>query len=326
MELIVGIDIGGTKIAVGVGNEMGQIFSRSRRATAECGDGDALLEAVCEMVDQSLEESGAPAPLTRIGLALPGPVDRERGYLIAALTLPGLNFRDVRAYFGERYRVPVALDNDANAAALGEAFYGAGIGAQVMVYFTVSTGVGAGIVVEGRLFRGAGGYAGEFGHQTVLPGGPACACGRHGCLEALVSGPAIERRARRMAEGHTESRMSGAADLSAVRVAALAAQGDTVAQQVWEETGYYLGIGVAHALAAVNPDVVVLGGGVIGAGELLLEPTRRAAEQHVPAYLYEDVRIEPADLGENVGVLGAMALALEADGIIPDVDTGGVRG
>src|SRR5439155_30839 len=133
----------------------GRLRARARWATSECGDGEALLAAVCRMVDRLLE-SQATAP-EAIGLALPGPVDRSRGCLVAALTLPELNFRDLRAYFERRYGVPVALDNDANAAALGEAFYGAGAGSRVMVYFTVSTGVGGAIVAAGRLFRGATG-------------------------------------------------------------------------------------------------------------------------------------------------------------------------
>jgi glucokinase len=322
MELIAGIDIGGTKIAVGVGTEVGAVLCRSRRATAECGDGDALLEAVSRMVEEALEESGAEGPLTRIGLALPGPVDRSRGCLVGSLTLPLLNFRDLREYFEERFDVPVALDNDANAAALGEAFFGAGQGAPVVAYFTVSTGVGGGIVSDGRLFRGARGFAGEFGHQTILPGGPRCLCGNYGCLEALVSGPAIERRARQAAASHPESRLASATDLSAANVAALAAAGDVIAQRIWDETGYYLGIGVAHAIAAVDPDIVVLGGGVTGAGALLLAPTQRSAERHLPAYLSAGIRIEIAHLEDNVGILGAVALALESAGIDPPGVTG----
>jgi glucokinase len=325
MELIAGIDIGGTKIAVGIGTEIGQVLCRSRRATADCGDGDALLEAVTAMVEATLEESRAAGPLTRIGLALPGPVDRSRGCLVGCLTLPLLNFRDLREYFEERFDVPVALDNDANAAALGESFFGAGKGAQSVVYFTISTGVGGGIVSDGRLFRGSRGYAGEFGHQTILPGGPSCACGKHGCLEALVSGPSIERRARRAGALHPESRLAASADFGAANVANLAAAGDHAAQCVWEETGYYLGIGVAHAIAAVDPEVVVLGGGVTGAGALLLAPTRRAAARHLPGYLSEGMRIELAQLESDVGILGGVALALEAEGLMP-LDTEDYRG
>jgi glucokinase len=318
MECIAGVDIGGTKVAIGVGNEMGQILSRSRRSTAECGDGDALLLAVCGMVDDLLEESGSAAPLTRIGLALPGPVDVGQGCLIGALTLPKLNFRDLRAFFEDRYQVPVTVDNDANAAALGEAYFGAGTGAQLMVYFTVSTGVGGGIVHEGRLFRGMSGVAGEFGHQTVLPGGPLCNCGKNGCLEALVSGPAIARRAKTWVARHPG--MASAALLgepSAETVARAAVDGDWVAHAVWKETGYYLGIGIAHAIAAFGPDLVVVGGGVSQAGELLLDPARRAARRHTPAYAFGSVRIESASLGDNVGILGAIAIALEAAGIAP---------
>jgi glucokinase len=324
MELIAGIDIGGTKIAVGVGHDVGAVLCRSRRATAECGDGDSLLDAVSRMVEETLEESGAKGHLMRIGLALPGPVDRQRGCLVGSLTLPLLNFRDLREFFEERFDLPVALDNDANAAALGEAYFGAGRKADIVVYFTVSTGVGGGIVVDGRLFRGAHGYAAEFGHQTILPGGPRCACGKYGCLEALVSGPAIERRARQAAALHPESRLATATDLSAANVASLAAGGDGVAQRIWEETGYYLGIGVAHAIAAIDPDIVILGGGVTGAGELLLGPTRLAAARHLPAYLSKGMRIEVADLADDVGILGAIALAMESAGMAPG-DVEGTR-
>jgi glucokinase len=181
-------------------------------------------------------------------------------------------------------------------------------------------------VSEGRLFRGVTGCSGEFGHQTVLPGGPRCECGKDGCLEALVSGSAVARRAGEWAARYPESRLASVTGrLTAATVAELAAQGDPIACRVWEETGYYLGIGVSQAIMALNPDLVLLGGGVIQAGELILEPTRRSARRHTSGYSFEAARIEEAALGENIGILGAIAIALEAGGISP-LETGGVRG
>lgn len=317
---VLGIDIGGTKVAVGVADEAGRLLSRERRATAAMGDGDALLAGIDAMIEAALSEAGlARDGIACVGVALPGAVDRARGELLAAQTLRGLEGRSLTEYFGQRIGAPVVVENDACAAALAEAHFGAGRGSRVMLYFTVSTGIGGGIVVDGRLWTGGAGHAGEFGHQTVVAeGGALCSCGAYGCLESVASGPAIARRARmavRRGTGEGILALAGGdpAAITAETVAAAARAGDPAAHALWQETGLYLGIGVANAVVIVDAQCVVLGGGVTRAGDLLLAPTRRHALARMLPRLRRHVRIVPAALGEDVGLIGAVAVALAGD-------------
>jgi len=243
-------------------------------------------------------------------------VDRARGALVTAQSLRGLEGISLTEWFGARLKAPIIVENDACAAALGEHAQGAGRGSRVMLYVTVSTGIGGGVVADGRLFTGSAGHAGEFGHQVAVPeGGDPCSCGGRGCLESVASGPAIARRARRMALDGLGRPMLALAGgdpdaLTAEIVAEAARAGDAAARAIWAETGRYLGIGVANAVVLYDADCVVLGGGVTRAGELLFEPTRRHALARVMPRLNRDVRIEAAALGDDVGVIGAIAAAM----------------
>jgi glucokinase len=314
--VILGIDIGGTKTAVGLADDEGRLLARERRATSVMGDGEALLDGVEEMIDAVLATAGADrGAVARAGVALPGAVDRARGALLTAQTLRGLEGVSFTERFGRTLGAPVVVENDACAAALGEYRFGAGRGATVMLYFTVSTGIGGGVVAEGRLFRGSAGHAGEFGHQVAVPeGGEPCSCGGRGCLESVASGPAIARRARRrVLDGLGRPMLALAGGdpdaITAETVAEAARTGDAAARALWEETGKYLGIGVANAIVSYDADCVVLGGGVTHAGALLFAPTRRHALARVMPRLRREVRIEAAALGDDVGILGAVAAA-----------------
>lgn len=317
---VLGIDIGGTKTAVGLADARGELLARERRATGEMGDGEPLLLGIEAMIDAVLAAAGRErGAIDRVGVALPGAVDRARGALLAAQTLRGLEGISLTDWYGSRLGVPVTVENDAGAAALGEYTRGAGQGARVMLYFTVSTGIGGGVVADGRLWRGSAGHAGEFGHQVAVPeGGAPCSCGGRGCLESVASGPAIARRAREAVArglGDAIGALAGGdvERITAETVAAAAWEGDAAARALWEETGLYLGIGVANAIVLYDADRVVLGGGVTHAGDLLLEPTRRHALARVMPRLRREsfVRIEAAALGDDVGVLGAIAAAME---------------
>jgi glucokinase len=318
--MILGIDIGGTKVAVGVADDAGRLRARERRATADLGDGDALLAGLEALADVALAACGADrAGVRGVGLALPGPVDRARGVMEVAQSLRGLEGLPVAARFRQAFGAPATVENDANAAALGEARFGAGMGARVMLYFTISTGIGGAIVMGGEVWTGSAGHAGEFGHQLAVPeDGLACSCGAYGCLETVASGPAIARRARTLAEGRPESRLAallaegGAEAITARTAAAAARDGDAAAEQLWRETGRCLGVGVANAVVSFDPDCVVLGGGVMGAGELLLEPVRRHLRDHAMPRLRRELRIVPAAFGDDAALMGALALAQSA--------------
>jgi glucokinase len=318
--LILGVDIGGTKTAVGLADPEGRLLAREWRETAALGDGEALLAGIDAVIDAVLAATGRGRDaVARVGVGLPGTVDRARGALLTAQSLRGLEGVSLKDWFGRTIGAAVVVENDAGAAALGEYRFGAGRGARVMLYFTVSTGIGGGVVADGRLFRGSAGHAGEFGHQVALAeGGDPCSCGGHGCLESVASGPAIARRARRLlgeSRGQALLALAGgdAAAITAATVAAAAREGDAEAAALWEETGKYLGIGVANAIVSYDADRVVLGGGVTHAGEWLLGPTRRHALARVMPRLRREVRIEAAALGDDVGIIGAVAAALGED-------------
>lgn len=254
-----------------------------------------------------------------VGIGVPGPCDPFRGIVLQAPNIPGWeNFPVVRR-LSNQLQIPVHLGNDANLAALGEWKFGAGQGTSDLVYLTISTGIGGGVICGGRLLVGLRGLAAELGHVHVIPDGPLCACGGRGHLEAVSAGPAIARRARELLEsGKTSLRLlelagGKAGALTAEHVGIAAGEGDKLALAVFAEAGSYLGLAIADFLVAFNPGVVVLGGGVSQVGEILLEPVRKAVQKYVmnPGYL-QDLQITVAKLGDDAGLFGGFALCIEA--------------
>lgn len=255
-----------------------------------------------------------PGIVRGIGVASPGPLDPYRGVVLATPNIPQWRDFPLVRFLQERFAVPVVLDNDANAAALGEWRYGAGVGHHHLLYFTVSTGIGGGVIVADRLLRGAAGLAGELGHVTVLPDGPLCGCGQRGHLEALASGTAIARAAEEELARGVPSRLAEAPrPLTAALVAEAARQGDVLAQAVLTRAAHFMGRAIADYLHIFNPTIVILGGGVVRAGEVYLAPLREALHAAVmsPAYL-EGLTLTTARLGDDAGLLGALALLREA--------------
>jgi glucokinase len=264
-------------------------------------DGDAL-ERVFELGGRALAEAGAESSeLAAVGIACGGPLDATRG-TVSPLHLPEWHDVPIVAMVEERYARPAFLDNDASAATAGEHRFGAGVGTRNMIYLTISTGVGGGVVIDDRLYRGAAGNGGELGHITVDWRGRRCpGCGRRGCLEAYVSGTAIAERARE----------AGFPGSSAADVAESARNGDAVAGGVWEETVEALASGLTSLVNAFEPELVVLGGGVMRAGAQLLDPVRERVRRDAMGPAGEAARIVPAALGDHVGIVGAAAVALE---------------
>jgi glucokinase len=311
--LRLGLDIGGTKIAVGVVDAGGAVLARRELPTAAAGDGERLLDRVAILAEEACGQIDVPLEAVQgVGVALPGPFDPFTQRPIVAPGFPELTDFPVVPFFERRWRRPTCAENDANAAALGEARYGAGAGARVVCYFTISTGIGGGIVVGGKLFRGATGQAGEFGHLKLRAGGPPCRCGDRGCLEALASGTAIGRRAREAALAGAgmlhELSLSDPAAPTAADCAAAVRQGDPLALAVWESAMADLGAGVATVVSLFNPDRVVLGGGVSRAADLLLPAVRGVVAERTMPMLAGAVQIVAAALGDDVGVVGAAAL------------------
>jgi glucokinase len=304
---VLGLDIGGTKLAAGVVDAAGGVRSFVVESTRPEEGPDRGLERLFELGRRAVAEAGLDwAQMDAVGIGSGGPLDSERGVLVAPPHLTGWRDVPIVARAEESFELPVALENDATAAAAGEHRYGAGAGTSHMIYLTISTGVGGGVVIDGRLYRGATGNGGELGHVTVdCAGRPCRGCGRRGCLEAYVSGTSIAERARE----------EGMGDVNASDVAAAADAGDPVAVRVWDETTDALGCGLTSIVNLFEPQLVVLGGGVVsGTGEQLLGPVRSHVRREAMGSAGEAARIVAAQLGSHVGVVGAAAIARERFG------------
>ncbi len=307
--LAVGVDVGGTKIAAGLVGGDGSVVRRERRDTPATVE--ALIDAIGALAEELTPDGVAPLP---VGVGIASLVDLD-GVARFGPNLPGENI-PLDELLTARLRAEVEVDNDANVAAWGEYRAGAGQGARAMLMLTIGTGVGGGIVLEGRLVRGGFGFAADVGHIVVNEGGRRCPCGNLGCLEAYASGTAIGEMAQEAAEAGrilpgTPLAMAGVLTGKSVTTAAHA--GDPVAEDVLATAGFWLGVGIGSLLNALDPDVVVIGGGAMQAGELLLAPAREASWERVLGAAYRPrPRIVRAQLGDDAGVVGAALHALEA--------------
>ncbi|MFB9991135.1 ROK family protein [Deinococcus oregonensis] len=314
---VLAIDIGGTKLAVGIVAETGELIDSVRTPThAEQGP-DRVLERLLDLSHSLLRRS--PVPVERVGVGCGGPLDTRRGLIQNPPNLPGwIDYPLVRR-LEDSLALPVALDNDANAAALAEFHFGAGQGTRHMVYLTISTGVGGGLILNGELYRGKRGNAGELGHIQVKYDGDPCNCGGRGCLEGYASGTNIARRARDLAVLHPESMLAltPRAEITAQTVLAALRAGDAVAWRLWNDTLDLMAAGVASIVNAFDPERVVIGGGITNFGDLLFPPLRQRVTQRTMPALMSGVEICPAVFAENVGILGAAAVAFrERRGVI----------
>ncbi len=317
---MIGVDLGGTYLRAALADERGALVER-RQVETGAREGVA---AVVDRIVRIVEEVGAGAPeVTAVGVGSPGPLNARTGVVASPPNLPGWRDVPLARMLEERLVVPVRLGNDANVAALGEYAYGAGRGALHVIYITVSTGVGGGIIADGRLLEGQRGAAGEVGHVIVEPDGPPCGCGNRGCLEALASGTAIARRAREEIAAGRQSAIAepavGSADgVTAQVIVGAARAGDALSVELLREAGRWLGLGVVGLVHLFNPQVVIVGGGVTGAGELLMEPLRDEVFSGVMPVFREDLKIVLPDLGSDAGLYGAVALARRATGDTPE--------
>jgi len=316
-DWIIAIDLGGTQMRAALCTPDGTIHKRVRKKTKAQLGPEAVLERICQTAQEVWPENES---VQAIGMLAPGPLDPFNGVVMGAPNLPGWDRVPVRDILSGRFELPVYVGNDANLAGLGEHRFGAGRGVDDMIYITISTGIGGGIVLGGKLFVGSKGLAGEIGHMVVQPGGPLCGCGNRGCLEALASGTAIGRQAQTLAASGRAAAILAAAggdvtQISSKSVGEAAAQGDKVALKLLRQAGRYIGIGIANLMHLFNPQRFVLGGGVSQTGELLFKHIRRTARRSVliPQY-HEGVEILPAALGDDAGLLGALALALDGVG------------
>jgi glucokinase len=309
-EVIAGIDIGGTKIAVALENHAGERLAARRLPTEVALGPERILENVFRALEEMLAETGAV--LTAIGIGCPGPIDILRGLVLSPTNLPDWIDFPIVELAQKRFGVPVSLDNDANAAALGEYFHGAGRGFRDVFYVTISTGIGGSIICQGQIHHGVQAGAGEIGHTIVKPNGVRCRCGTHGCLETIASGTGIARRMRETLAAQNGKNTENLARITAETVVESVENGDETAQKIWDETIKYLAIGIGNAITLIAPEAVIIGGGVSSVGELLLEPLRREIGKNVTMVPIENIQILKASLGSESGVCGALILAQNA--------------
>lgn len=310
-KVVAGIDIGGTKIAFALESLAGERIAADRLSTqVEIGP-ERILESVAQTLEKLLSETSSD--LAAIGVVSPGPIDIERGLILSPTNLPGWDEFPIVKKLEKRFNVPVNFDNDANAAGLGEYFYGAGHGFKDVFYVTISTGIGGAIICDGKIHHGFGASAGEIGHTVVLPGGVKCGCGVEGCLETIASGLSIARRMKeRLTEGNGNMG-ENSSEITAETVVEAVKNGDPIAGEIWEETIRYLGIGIGNAITLIAPEAVVIGGGVASVGELLLEPLRREIAKNVSRLPIEKVEIKSALLDGESGIYGALMMAQKAE-------------
>lgn len=314
-EYALGIDLGGTGIKAGVVSAKGALLREWKVPTeAEKGGGYVVsrMIALCRQILAELPDGIKPQQIIGIGIGSPGVFDFDTGALVAgAVNIPGLNGTPMRSIFEAELGLPTRVDNDANVFVLAEARYGAGRGTPVAVGYTIGTGIGGGVVIGGKVFHGAWGFAGELGHVTVDPEGIYCPCGNHGCMESYASANAIASYARQAAELHEDSVLSnmGPEEITCKSVGEAAAAGDSLARHVIDRAAYYLGEGIGAVVIALNPAVIIIGGGGALLGEMLFEPIRRHLRRRVYHQRVKSVAVVGAQLGLDAGIIGAAGLA-----------------
>ena len=312
MAFSIGVDVGGTKVLGGVVDEHGLVLAHARRDTPRQG-GAALTQAIADVALELMKDF----EIASVGISAAGFVSSDRKTMLATPNIAGWNGVNLDRELGALIGLPLVIENDANAAAWGEARFGAGINEQHLMMLTIGTGIGGGVVVNGQLYRGAFGIAAEFGHMRVVPDGHLCGCGARGCFEQYASGNALLRHAREAISASPEVARNllalgdgTVAGLTGKHITDAARQGDAVALAAFNTTAQWLGAGIASLSVVLDPACVVIGGGVIDAGEILLAPTRAAVERNMPfAGKHPSPRIIAAELGNEAGLVGAADLA-----------------
>lgn len=318
MKYALGVDIGGTKTSITLGNSHGKILTKKLLPTLT---GRRTLEGIKQM-SEGLACLKADFPVVRkiqgVGVGVPGPMNPKTGRVQRSPHLKGWEGFPLKSFLEKKLRLPVFVTNDANAAAVGEQFFGEGRGAKNFVYLTISTGIGGGIVLGGRLLLGSSFGAGEIGHTVVVTGGAKCGCGRRGCLEAYASGTAIADFVRQgMRHGRSSKIrrfMRQGGRVTAEVVALAAGEGDRLALEAFGRAGHYLGVGLANLINLLNPECLILGGSVTKSFRYLWPSMRQSVRKQAWPSLYSACRIVRTRLGDRVGDLGALALVFAGSG------------
>ena len=316
---VLAIDLGGTKIFTAIISNKGQVLAREYHLTLADEEPQSVINRILSAIDHLLNQRNIDSSqLDSISIAAAGAIDFDKGLITSSPHLPGWHDVPLRDIVKEKYRVNTFLINDASAAALGEHHFGAGRGVNNLILLTVGTGIGGGIIINGRLYSGASGSAGEIGHTTIDVNGPRCSCGNTGCLEALVSGTAVAKEAiKRIGQGErsslTEIVGGKIENITAEEVLTAARGGDSLASEVILKAATYLGVGLVNLVNIFNPEMIIIGGGMAKMGDLLLNPARQVVRERAFQLSAQAVQIVPAQLGDDAGVLGAAVFAFQQE-------------
>ncbi|NUO09882.1 MAG: ROK family protein [Candidatus Brocadia sp.] len=309
---VVGIDLGGTNLKAGVVDTDGKIIHRLSIKTNSNADPQTISNQILELVAEIIQGAHIEASdIVGIGLGSPGLVDKKGETILFSPNLPRWRNIPIRRIMSERFSKPCVLENDANAAAWGEKWVGAGREVNSLVMLTLGTGVGGGIVLENRLWRGANNVAAEIGHMVIRMDGPLCNCGNRGCVEVYASATGMVRRFKELLRSGALSSLRDRDEITAKMINEAAIRGDKASLDVIEETGRYLGIALINVMHVLNPEMIVLAGGMIGSGELLMNPIRQVTQQRAFEASYKDTKIVFSQLGNDAGIIGAAGCLLK---------------
>ena len=316
---VLAIDLGGTKIITALISNKGQVVAQEHCLTLADEGPQSVINRIVFAIDHLLGLRNIdPSQLSSISIAAAGAINLDKGLITSSPNLPGWNDIPLRDIVKGKYKVNTLLMNDANAAALGELHFGAGKGVDNLILLTLGTGIGGGIIINGKLYSGQCGSAGEIGHMTIDVNGPRCSCGNVGCLEVLASGTAVAKEAvRRIRQGERSSLTKIAEgnieNITAEKVSIAAQGGDSLALEVVSKAAFYLGVGMVNLVNIFNPEMIIVGGGMAKMGDLLLNPARQVVRERAFRLSAEAVRIVLAQLGNNAGVLGAAVFAFQQE-------------
>ena len=309
----IGVDVGGTNVKIALVDLDGKIaFSNTVPTRAEMGY-EAGVNNIKQAIKDLMQESNQTnKTVEAIGFGLPGQIDYKEGIVKNLPNIPGWVNIPLAKIIEDEFSIPTRLDNDVRCAALGELNFGAGKGCENLICITVGTGIGSGIILNGKLVRGAANAAGEIGHiKMEMNGGPLCGCGDYGCFEAYASGPAIVTMAKEYISGGKSAKykeMAADGIITPYIVAQAALQGDTVSIQIFKQMGKIIGIGLASVVNLLNPEKIIIGGGVADAGDILLEPIRKTIQDRAMPIQANSLKVVPAQLANGAGVIGASLL------------------
>ena len=308
--LIFAADLGGTHLRAATVDCKGRIQFRSKQNTPQVADASAIVDAIVAAVRECEQQTGGAGRISAVSVVVPGTVNVEEGAVVKAPNLPCMDGFRLAAALTEQLDLPAILENDANAAAVGEMWQGAAVGCKTIICVTLGTGVGGGIILDGKLWRGVDGSAAEIGHMCVDPfGGVACTCGSRGCLEVFASATAIVRMTREASPRYPDSVLQGKEDRTAETIFEAGQRGDELALEIFRRMGVYLGIGLANLINILNPEMIVIGGGVVNGWDLFEKHMHQQVDERAFPLLASRVKIVRAKCGDDAGLLGAARLA-----------------